>query len=99
MLLDLAALRRTDFEPHLNTPFSVAGEQGDVELSLCAVDPLAKHPGHTREPFALVFRGSAERVLAQGTHALEHDALGTLEIFLVPIGPDGEGMRYEAVFS
>ena len=26
------------------------------------------------------------------------DGLGTLDLFLVPIGPDEEGMRYEAVF-
>jgi len=25
--------------------------------------------------------------------------MGDLDLFLVPIGPDGEGMRYEAIFT
>jgi hypothetical protein len=38
-------------------------------------------------------------VLPQATYPVEHDELGRMEIFLVPIGPDGSGMRYEAVFA
>jgi hypothetical protein len=30
---------------------------------------------------------------------MEHAAIGTFELFLVPIGPDREGMRYEAIFT
>jgi Domain of unknown function (DUF6916) len=55
--------------------------------------------GQARQQFALVFRGPAEPVLPQATYAVEHDELGRLEIFLVPIGPTGSGMRYEAVFA
>jgi hypothetical protein len=55
--------------------------------------------GQSRQQFALVFRGPREPVLTQATYAVEHDELGRLEIFLVPIGPDGSGMRYEAVFA
>ena len=55
--------------------------------------------GQSRKQFALVFRGPLEPVLPQATYAVEHDELGRLEIFLVPIGPDGSGMRYEAVFA
>ena len=55
--------------------------------------------GQSRQQFALLFRGPLEPVLPQATYAVEHDELGRLEIFLVPIGPDGSGMRYEAVFA
>jgi hypothetical protein len=55
--------------------------------------------GQARQQFALVFRGPLEPALPQATYAVEHDELGRLEIFLVPIGPDGSGMRYEAVFA
>jgi hypothetical protein len=55
--------------------------------------------GQQREQFSLVFRGPLEPALPQATYAVEHDQLGRLEIFLVPIGPDGSGMRYEAVFA
>ncbi len=37
--------------------------------------------------------------LGQGTFDLEHDQIGSFALFLVPIGPDAEGMRYEAVFN
>jgi hypothetical protein len=33
-------------------------------------------------------------------HHLEHEALGDLDLFLVPIGPGADGrQRYEAVFG
>jgi hypothetical protein len=49
--------------------------------------------------FTLLFRGPAEPQLAQGTRPLRHARLGALEIFLVPVGRDADGMRYEAVFG
>ena len=57
-----------------------------------------------RERFALVFHdraASTEAYLLQAMYTLEHDALGTLQLFIVPIGPDPDrqGMRYEAVFA
>ena len=61
--------------------------------------PSAVGPAGRREPFNLLFRGPRSPYARQGTHRLEHDRLGTLEIFLVPLGPDATGMRYEAVFT
>ena len=37
--------------------------------------------------------------MPQLIYSLEHATLGTLEVFLVPVGPDAVGMRYDAVFS
>jgi hypothetical protein len=55
--------------------------------------------GQHRNQFSLVFRGPAEPVLSQATYGVDHDELGHLDLFLVPIGPDGTGMRYQAVFA
>jgi hypothetical protein len=38
-------------------------------------------------------------VLPQGIQRLSHAELGELDLFLVPIGPDAQGMRYEAAFA
>jgi hypothetical protein len=38
-------------------------------------------------------------VLPQAIYDLEHDALGHLDLFLVPIGPSQGGMRYQASFA
>jgi len=43
----------------------------------------------------LVFQGGPDPPLPQRIYRVEHDELGELEIFLVPIAPD----RYEAIFS
>jgi hypothetical protein len=32
-------------------------------------------------------------------YELDFGELGLLEMFIVPIGPEGDGMRYEAVFA
>ena len=63
--------------------------------------------GAFRKTFAVLFHGPLEPVLPQGIYRLEHDELGALEIFIVPIGPDEPAepgqrpvaMRYEAVFG
>jgi len=52
-----------------------------------------------RVPFSLVFLGPREPVLPQRIYPLVHDELGEIELFLVPIAQDGDGTRYEAVFT
>ena len=80
----------------------VGGESAPLELRLAEVESLAdanRHPVGRREPFSLLFRGPLSPWVAQRTWALEHPTLGRLEVFLVPLGPDAEGMRYEAIFT
>ena len=48
---------------------------------------------------ALLFRGPREPVFPQRIHVLSSPDAGNMHIFLVPIGPDDKGMRYEAVFN
>jgi hypothetical protein len=52
-----------------------------------------------RVPFALVFQGDPPVPVRQQICALSHDELGRFELFLVPLGPDARGMRFEAVIS
>jgi hypothetical protein len=37
--------------------------------------------------------------LTQHIYRLQHDELGDINIFIVPVGRDERGTRYEAVFS
>ena len=57
--------------------------------------------GHVppRLPFVATFRGPQEPRLPQRIYRLDHDGLGTLELFLVPVGRDAQGVRYEAIFT
>jgi hypothetical protein len=95
MSADLATLTAEDFEPLLHERFSL-GAQFEVELVEVSV---SDSPGPSRRQFSLLFRGGPSPPLPQGIHALEHATLGRLELFLVPLGPDRDGQRYEAVFT
>jgi uncharacterized protein DUF6916 len=56
-------------------------------------------PGPRRSPFSLVFLGPPGPILPQRIYPLTNDAMGRLEIFLVPIGSDANGVQYEAIFN
>jgi hypothetical protein len=75
-----------------------------LELDLVEAVPLrsAGPPrvnSPTMESFSLVFQGPGGRLLPQLIYALEHHRLGTLDLFIVPIGQTPEGYRYEAVVN
>jgi hypothetical protein len=91
---DLGSLTADDFEPCRGERFTV----GAVAVTLAAVDRMGRRSGH-RDPFSLLFRGPAAPVLPQGGYQLEHQALGRLELFLVPIGADADAVTYEAIFT
>jgi len=89
----------------LGSAFRIHPESGHpLEVELIEVTPLGSHCDVSsavaqRDAFSIVFRGPAEPVLPQQIYALEHAKLGRFELFLVPLGPDSRGMRYEAVFN
>lgn len=95
-------LTATTFEELVGTCFRIElGEGGVLELELSEVQRHEAHPGPRAEPFSALFHSPAEakRYLPQRIYRLEHEKLGALELFLVPLGPDAKGMRYEAVFN
>jgi hypothetical protein len=49
--------------------------------------------------FSLVFRAPPGLPLAQGTYHLEHDRLGAVELFMVPIAADELGTLLEAIVN
>ena len=91
------------------TPY--VGDTFNVELDATTVFPLelasvvtlsertAPYTSNPRSPFSLLFRGSHTPVLPQQIYHIVHQTLGALDIFLVPIGPDRQGMQYEAIFT
>jgi hypothetical protein len=85
------------FTPHVDDTFWIRLPEARVETRLTQAQ--AWGGGEAPRSFSLVFVGPARFVLPQQTYRLEHETLGEMDLFLVPIGPDGGGMRYEAVFS
>jgi hypothetical protein len=84
------------------TPETTAGEPGVTMVLVEATEssePGGPGPeGQQRRQFSLVFEAPPP-VRAQGTFRLEHDDLGELLLFLVPLSADAEGVRYEAAFA
>lgn len=92
----------TTFAPHQGSTFTVTFDGTDpVPLTLVEVAELAVHEGQPRpDPFSLVFTGPAGVAFRQGVYPLEHDKLGRLDVFLVPVQPEADGLpRLEAVFN
>jgi len=50
-----------------------------------------------RAPFSLLFRTASQVHLPQKLYNLKNNKLGKLEIFLVPVARDREGVLYQAV--
>ena len=51
------------------------------------------------ERFSLLFRGPRSHFLPQATYEFAHPTLGSFPMFIVPIGADDLGFRYEAAFN
>ena len=93
-------LRLESFSPHVGTVFVLRDGEQNMPLTLVAADALPAPPGDRgRPPFSLEFDGPREPVHPQQTVAFEHDAMGRLEIFIVPIGQDADHTRYQAIFT
>jgi len=96
----LENLQQADFQKHLTETFRIQLQDSELDLQLVEVSPMGQTSGHrARAPFSLIFRGPANLLLDQGTYPFVHPALGSLPLFLVPIGPDAEGLCYEVVFN
>ena len=101
----LDKLTSGDFTPYLNQTFHIhvaSTESLDAELievSELGAAPEADSQPAGRRAFSLVFRGSPDPILAQAIYRVAHSEMGSVDLFLVPIGSDTRGMRYEAVFT
>lgn len=95
-LPDLAAFSKCVGEAFRARP----GAEDPLEFELVEAEALPTHKGAPREePFSLVFRGPPGRALAQQQYELEHERLGEIAVFLVPVGESEKGTLLEAVFN
>ena len=97
--MSLEHLTEEIFREHLNTKFVVDLGAQKVELEMVEVvgdkSGLPKLEGVER--FSIYLLGPGP--LPQQIYALEHEQLGRLELFMVPVRQEGRDFRYEIVFS
>lgn len=110
-------LTRSTFTRCLSENFTTATNNGDpVVLLLLEINdlptqaklfatgglPEAEVKRLREESFSLIFRGPTDWPLVQRAHNLKHPKLGTIELFLVPVGKverEAVTRLYEAVFN
>ena len=92
--IDPLALQRlreaidTDFDVEVN------GNRCTLRLKLVAIHVRDAAEGY--EQFAAHFLGPSDPLLPQATYAFRHQHLGAFPLFIVPLGREDAGVRYEA---
>lgn len=102
------------FAPLVGKAFHLSAGGASIDLVLTKVTPLPpprQIDGATGkaipvdrlparlEPFSLLFQGPADKLLPQATHRLTPVGGEPLDIFLVPIRRERDGLVYEAIFG
>jgi len=89
---------RSAFAECLGSGFRIrASAEREEAVTLIEVQELGSSgPG---EQFSVIFRGGQGDHLPQRIYRMEHEKLGLMDLFLVPVGPDDKGMLYQAVFA
>lgn len=94
MIRDVTA---DDFAPYVGETCRVDVDGKAHDIVLESVVPTGHSP-RDGGGFALNFRGPATSFMPQASYTITVGGAEHL-IFLVPLGPDAEGMRYEAIFN
>ncbi|MBA8879177.1 DUF6916 family protein [Phyllobacterium myrsinacearum] len=81
--------------------FEIDMGTGSLPFTLTEARPLPEtgFNGIRRAPFSLLFRSTSQVVLPQKMYRLKNMALGSLDIFLVPVARDKDGIIYQAIFN
>jgi hypothetical protein len=92
-----AQVDKATFRAQCGTTFRVIRDGEEVPLLLAEVVDGPTYG--SIESFSLFFHGPADRLLEQATYTFEHDALGSLALFIVPVlGSNAERIVYQASF-
>jgi hypothetical protein len=97
----LDQLQLSDFTPllHQTLPLRFTPEV-TLPAELVEAREINSYSPAERKPFSLIFRTQQKKeYYQQSTCVVEHPEKGDLTLFLVPLGFDHDGMRYEAVFT
>jgi hypothetical protein len=98
-----ASVTAATFRPLVDAAFRLTLPTGQTVSATLA--EATEHPGHSpgqRPPFSLVFhhsRDAAGAHPAQGMVRIEHEAVGALEVFAVPLQPLGDLARWQVIFG
>lgn len=91
-----AGLRRSTFQPHVGSAFTLEDADGSYRAVLTDLSDLkTARRGHDRK-FSLLFTVTGARP-AGGTYRLSHAKIPAMNLFVTPVGSAGD--LYEAVVN
>ena len=91
-------LNAAEFDKHLNSKFKFYRTEDEIfEGEL--VEVLELKANDNLYSFSIVFSLPADFGLEQKLYKIEHPQMEPMELFIVPVGQNEAGIRYEAIFS
>ena len=70
---------------------------GTVTLTLASVQVMSAPRGY--ETFSITFFGPEERPLAQDTYQFTRTGADPIDLFVVPVAQDADGLHYQAIVN
>ena len=93
----LTNVSKDDFSRALNSEFVTKSATNVFGFELIALEEGRSNPNF--ESFSLLFRAPVNTASEQQVYAMSHPNLGQLDLLLVPIKRDSDGVIFEAVFN
>jgi hypothetical protein len=97
-MASLSILTAADFEPLSDGDFTLAAAGGELVLKLAEVHRLGDAV-RSGGAFSILFTTPEGPSLPQAIYPVTHPALGTMDVFVVPLGPKNGVNRYEVIFT
>jgi hypothetical protein len=97
--MDIRELNAQIFSECLHSTFQIL-VPGFAPVPVELTDVIERNDSPKLEQFSLIFYNAAGVHVQQAIYDMQHEKLGTISLFLVPLGPhEGVGMDYQAVFN
>lgn len=98
---DFVTLLIDDIKPLLNQKIIIRfSDAHRLSAEVIEVSNLKNFSQLATEPFSFVLRTEQKNeYFPQAIYTIEHPTKGDISVFMVPIGFDTEGMKYEIIFS
>ena len=87
-----------EFSAQVNSTFTARLDDGP-EFSVCLVNVDVRQSDDQVDNFSLEFRVPVEMPQAQAIFHLEHPELAEMDLFMVPVRQDADGLYFEAIIN
>jgi len=87
----------SDFSAHTGAIFHASRNGGGFDLRLASTESFVDNPRQTN--FSVIFIAPDNVSAEQGVYTVANDTVGPMDLLLVPVARDRDGLHLEAVFN